>query len=1043
MIALPCSPYSFARFFPCGGDDPGPPPLYTKEHPDGLPLSEIDPAYHDEFRTSQTLLERTVALAYAAHSSPSRATIIFEHPADRSISGSPQSLPSSNNHGSVFGTQVFKRFVEALGKMSSVTFAQCRFGGAYQKYTTLYYSNDAHRVLGNISGPNYQCNHPKGTHRRAGGKLPGGNFASEDAAAYPDDLISLLVRAFTFARTGSTDPIKQVPAPNATTEVPPVKPNADSFIPPLANTDAPGRDAELPSTGLPPTPKLATTPDVTPRAISFTDSAAPQVSTPTVPPPTPMPMLPSSPAPARTGLPSPSVVHHFPARAVRTSTRSSNTTASEQLRDAHAKADRRAQRAAPVLPAVPGSPAEQPPSYVSFTGTPMGIYGNTDPVALIAEALAESIASYASAPDGEKLTAPKLRALIAETLPEIMTADETEASLPVGGWIDLSSDAFQPINELCGEFNADSTACVVDSSEMRDALMKYAVKGNLNANAYKTAYAFISEHLALRADSDGAPSTFKQAHAAGEPWHPTATSKEMSNHKNNESWTVLGSSELPKGRRLHKFVWVFKMKRDGTAKARLCVQGCTMVDGIDYDQVFSAALRYGSARGLFAFAARKGCRVHSIDFVAAYLQGEFMEGEVIYCHMPPGFEELGPDGKPMIVRIDKPIYGIPQAGRRLQRKVFPWLRSMGLRQLDDSDSCVWVYDDPRGKEVFALGVYVDNLQIVHSAELREHGRAVDKNSFYAKFVNQLGLDWDIVDEGPMCDMLGMQVRRNDDGSFTLHQEKYITKLLERFKPIPNKHASRDSLPYSSTLLQNVEKAIALPTSDGPAYPDLVKPMQCRIGALMYSSGSCRPDIAYPVHQLARCMARPTPEALSECDFVLNYLGATRELGITYSSSPTDTLSAMADASWEVKNSTSGWCLSWQDASLAYGSRKQHCVSLSSTEAEIVALSEAAKDVIFYRKFLRGLDPSAVPGPTPLATDNTGARDLSYNPEHHDKTKHIARRHFYVRDMVECLEIVVPFVPTKLNLADFFTKSLDIATFQRHRNAIMNIPSGAP
>ena len=349
MIALPCSPYSFARFFPCGGDDPGPPPLYTKEHPDGLPLSEIDPAYHDEFRTSQTLLERTVALAYAAHSSPSRATIIFEHPADRSISGSPQSLPSSNNHGSVFGTQVFKRFVEALGKMSSVTFAQCRFGGAYQKYTTLYYSNDAHRVLGDISGPNYQCNHPKGTHRRAGGKLPGGNFASEDAAAYPDGLISLLVRAFTFARTGSTDPIKQVPAPNATTEVPPAKPNADSFIPPLANTDAPGRDAELPSTGLPPTPKLATTPDVTPRAISFTDSAAPQVSTPTVPPPTPMPMLPSSPAPARTGLPSPSVVHHFPARAVRTSTRSNNTTASEQLRDAHAKADRRAQRAAPVL----------------------------------------------------------------------------------------------------------------------------------------------------------------------------------------------------------------------------------------------------------------------------------------------------------------------------------------------------------------------------------------------------------------------------------------------------------------------------------------------------------------------------------------------------------------------------------------------------------------------------------------------------------------------------------------------------------------------
>ena len=52
-------------------------------------------------------------------------------------------------------------------------------------------------------------------------------------------------------------------------------------------------------------------------------------------------------------------------------------------------------------------------------------------------------------------------------------------------------------------------------------------------------------------------------------------------------------------------------------------------------------------------------------------------------------------------------------------------------------------------------------------------------------------------------------------------------------------------------------------------------------------------------------------------------------------------------------------------------------------------------------------------------------------------------HFYIRDMVESLEIVVPFVPTKFNLADFFTKCLDLATFQRHRAAIMNISADAP
>jgi hypothetical protein len=77
---------------------------------------------------------------------------------------------------------------------------------------------------------------------------------------------------------------------------------------------------------------------------------------------------------------------------------------------------------------------------------------------------------------------------------------------------------------------------------------------------------------------------------------------------------------------------LIKVKRDGTCKARLCAQGSTLEPGVDYDQVFSAALRYSSARSFFAFAAKTGCRVRSVDLVAAYLQGDFLYGEMVYCH---------------------------------------------------------------------------------------------------------------------------------------------------------------------------------------------------------------------------------------------------------------------------------------------------------------------------------------------------------------------------------------------------------------------------
>ena len=80
------------------------------------------------------------------------------------------------------------------------------------------------------------------------------------------------------------------------------------------------------------------------------------------------------------------------------------------------------------------------------------------------------------------------------------------------------------------------------------------------------------------------------------------------------------------------------------------------------------------------------------------------------------------------------------------------------------------------------------------------------------------------------------------------------------------------------------------------------------------------------------------------------------------------------------------------------------------------------------------------GPSPLRTDSQSARDVSYNPEHHDKMKHVQRRHFFVRDMVESFEIEVPFVRTADNIADFFTKPMKLSTqFNAFRKHIMNEP----
>ena len=111
--------------------------------------------------------------------------------------------------------------------------------------------------------------------------------------------------------------------------------------------------------------------------------------------------------------------------------------------------------------------------------------------------------------------------------------------------------------------------------------------------------------------------------------------------------------------------------------------------------------------------------------------------------------------------------------------------------------------------------------------------------------------------------------------------------------------------------------------------------------------------------------------------------------------------------------------------------------MSTCEAEIIALSEATKDMVYLRKLVKGLGAKEV-SPSPLSTDSKSARDVSYNPEHHDRMKHVARRHFFVRDMVESFEIEVPFVPTNENPADFFTKPMSSASkFREFRKIVMN------
>jgi len=184
------------------------------------------------------------------------------------------------------------------------------------------------------------------------------------------------------------------------------------------------------------------------------------------------------------------------------------------------------------------------------------------------------------------------------------------------------------------------------------------------------------------------------------------------------------------------------------------------------------------------------------------------------------------------------------------------------------------------------------------------------------------------------------------------------------------------------------------------------------------------------------MSKPTPQLMEDALRVLGYLYRTRSIGLRFKSDG-KAVRGMSDSDWGIKHSTSGFLFLYNSAAISWGSKKQQSVALSSCEAEIMAASVAASEAIHLKGFIEELGLSDGK-PISLGVDNTAARDIAYNPEHHQKVKHIQRRHFFVRECVENMQITVPYVNTVDNLSDFFTKAQDGKLFFRMRDEIMNV-----
>lgn len=492
------------------------------------------------------------------------------------------------------------------------------------------------------------------------------------------------------------------------------------------------------------------------------------------------------------------------------------------------------------------------------------------------------------------------------------------------------------------------------------------------------------------------PTSFKDAMKRSDKneWQK-AMNDELNSIAENKTWNLV---DLPAGRTAIGAKWVFKKKFDNSGnvtryKARLVAQGFNQKFGTDYDEVFAPVARSTTFRMLLSVAAKKKYIVKHYDIKTAFLYGKLEEE--IFMKQPPGFEKGN-----QVCKLNKSLYGLKQAARQWNNEINRVLMSIGCSQ-SETDKCLYIFKN--GDETAYIIIHVDDLLIAGS-ELK----------IIQFIVKQIQREFEIKDLGEVKQFLGIDIIKEENGNYLIGQSMYIDKVVEA---AGQRDAKVSSIPIDVGYdkLQNDDKL-----NDNSEYRKL-------IGMLLYISTNTRPDIAASVSILSQKVSCPTKLDLNEVKRVCRYLKGTRNMKLKVSDIESElVVTAFSDANWAEnridRKSNSGYICMIGKGTISWCCRKQSCVSLSSTEAEYMALAETCQEVIWLRKICSDFSIDNKK-PTMINEDNQSCMKMVDCQKFSNRTKHVDTKYHFIHDLKEQGVIDLEYCPTEENTADMLTKPL--------------------
>ena len=220
-----------------------------------------------------------------------------------------------------------------------------------------------------------------------------------------------------------------------------------------------------------------------------------------------------------------------------------------------------------------------------------------------------------------------------------------------------------------------------------------------------------------------------------------------------------------------------------------------------------------------------------------------------------------------------------------------------------------------------------------------------------------------------------------------------------------------------------------------------KEFRSGVGSLLYLLKHSRPELSNSVRELSKVMDRANKAHQKALYRVIRFVEQTKDRRLVLEPNVEELtweLKGYSDSDFagdtETRRSVSGFVIYLCGAVIAWRSKGQKSVSLSSTEAEYMAISEVATEILYVAGILKFLG-IRLQYPIIVNVDNIGAVYLSKNATTGNRTKHIDTRYHFVREYIEDGILKVVFVRSENNHADIFTKNLSTESFTKHCDAL--------